>query len=416
LSFSIFIFLASCFFSLSVLSTEIFPLEKFISSALKKSPDLSRILEKIDNAYADALEIENLNNPNLEVNVNPLNNEFDNRVLEIEIEQPVRFSKFNERKSYANAMRKLADTEQKAKILEIIHSVTRGYIAFWILQEKEKLLKKYIDYVVNKKKLLEQASHDGIVDITDVILLEAESLRLLENLRFISTKKKLGASNLTRIAGVSKVSFVAVKPKAPEIPNFDYVIQLIDNEGSTRKILESRKLLAEKRYEVAKKDSKLFDFAPRFIFKQDFETNDLSLMLGVNISLPIWDRNNIELHRAIAERRSAINNLDALNARGFFNVISSLLEKIQQFKQSFDSYQEKIIPAWEEIQTITEKKFESGQVPIMDLFQMREKIDEVHKESLQRYISFIEAWLDLESLIGVSINNGIFSIEKEQKK
>jgi outer membrane protein TolC len=416
LSFSIFIFLASCFFSLSVLSTEIFPLEKFISSALKKSPDLSRILEKIDNAYADALEIENLNNPNLEVNVNPLNNEFDNRVLEIEIEQPVRFSKFNERKSYANAMRKLADTEQKAKILEIIHSVTRGYIAFWILQEKEKLLKKYIDYVVNKKKLLEQASHDGIVDITDVILLEAESLRLLENLRFISTKKKLGASNLTRIAGVGKVSFVAVKPKAPEIPNFDYVIQLIDNEGSTRKILESRKLLAEKRYEVAKKDSKLFDFAPRFIFKQDFETNDLSLMLGVNISLPIWDRNNIELHRAIAERRSAINNLDALNARGFFNVISSLLEKIQQFKQSFDSYQEKIIPAWEEIQTITEKKFESGQVPIMDLFQMREKIDEVHKESLQRYISFIEAWLDLESLIGVSINNGIFSLEKEQKK
>lgn len=413
MSFSIFIFLASCFFSLSVLSTEIFPLEKFISSALKKSPDLSRILEKIDNAYADALEIENLNNPNLEVNVNPLNNEFDNRVLEIEIEQPVRFSKFNERKSYANAMRKLADTEQKAKILEIIHSVTRGYIAFWILQEKEKLLKKYIDYVVNKKKLLEQASHDGIVDITDVILLEAESLRLLENLRFISTKKKLGASNLTRIAGVSKVSFVAVKPKAPEIPNFDYVIQLIDNEGSTRKILESRKLLAEKRYEVAKKDSKLFDFAPRFIFKQDFETNDLSLMLGVNISLPIWDRNNIELHRAIAERRSAINNLDALNARGFFNVISSLLEKIQQFKQSFDSYQEKIIPAWEEIQTITEKKFESGQVPIMDLFQMREKIDEVHKESLQRYISFIEAWLDLESLIGVSINNGIFSLEKE---
>ena len=416
MSFSIFIFLASCFFSLSALSTEIFPLEKFISSALKKSPDISRILEKIDNAYADALEIENLNNPNLEVNVNPLNNEFDNRVLEIEIEQPVRFSKFNERKSYANAMRKLADTEQKAKILEIIHSVTRGYIAFWILQEKEKLLKKYIDYVVNKKKLLEQASHDGIVDITDVILLEAESLRLLENLRFISTKKKLGASNLTRIAGVSKVSFVAVKPKAPEIPNFDYVIQLIDNEGSTRKILESRKLLAEKRYEVAKKDSKLFDFAPRFIFKQDFETNDLSLMLGVNISLPIWDRNNIELHRAIAERRSAINNLDALNARGFFNVISSLLEKIQQFKQSFDSYQEKIIPAWEEIQTITEKKFESGQVPIMDLFQMREKIDEVHKESLQRYISFIEAWLDLESLIGVSINNGIFSIEKEQKK
>ena len=91
MSFSIFIFLASCFFSLSVLSTEIFPLEKFISSALKKSPDLSRILEKIDNAYADALEIENLNNPNLEVNVNPLNNEFDNRVLEIEIEQPVRF-------------------------------------------------------------------------------------------------------------------------------------------------------------------------------------------------------------------------------------------------------------------------------------------------------------------------------------
>ena len=55
------------------------------------------------------------------------------------------------------------------------------------------------------------------------------------------------------------------------------------------------------------------------------------------------------------------------------------------------------------MQSLTDKKFESGQASILDLFQMRERITDVQSEALQTYLNSIEARIELESLIGQSL-------------
>jgi len=177
------------------------------------------------------------------------------------------------------------------------------------------------------------------------------------------------------------------------------------NEGSIRSLLEARKALAERRYAVARQDASFPEFAPRAVIKQGFDTDNTTVLLGVSIALPIWDRNNAEVSRAVAERRLAQSNLNALNEQNFANVLAAAYEQAKATQISASTYRNKILPAWNEVESITDKKFENGQASILDLFQMRERMVSVQSEALQTYLNSIEARIELESLIGQSLND-----------
>ena len=136
---------------------------------------------------------------------------------------------------------------------------------------------------------------------------------------------------------------------------------------------------------------------------RDFDENNTTGLLGVSLAIPIWDRNNAELSRATAERRLAQSNLNALNEQSFANVLAASFEQAKATQISASTYRNKIVPSWDEVQSITDKKFENGQASILDLFQMRERITDVQSEALQTYLNSIEARIELESLIGQSL-------------
>ena len=127
------------------------------------------------------------------------------------------------------------------------------------------------------------------------------------------------------------------------------------------------------------------------------------MLLGGSLAIPIRDRNNAELSRATAERRLAQSNLNALNEQSFANVLAASFEQAKATQISASTYRNKIVPSWDEVQSITDKKFENGQASILDLFQMRERITDVQSEALQTYLNSIEARIELESLIGQSL-------------
>ena len=107
--------------------------------------------------------------------------------------------------------------------------------------------------------------------------------------------------------------------------------------------------------------------------------------------------------RANAERRLAQSNLNALNEQNFANVLAASFEQAMATQISASTYRNKIVPSWTDVQSLTDKKFESGQASILDLFQMRERITDVQSEALQTYLNSIEARIELESLIGQSL-------------
>lgn len=384
---------------------ETLSLETVIEQALQNSPQTARILSDVADAEAEAFEIETPDNPRAEINITSFKDGIDNRTAEIELEQPLRLSNFGSRGNYAEALRRTASVEQKAQMLELIHTITRGYASYRALQEQEKILAANVDYANRKQRLVANAAKEGRVDASDAKIFKAEALRLEEQLRVIRARKASGAANLLRMAGMDQTSFDAERPISPEIPDLSYLTGVAGNEGSIRSLLEARKALAERRYAVARQDAGFPKFAPRAVIKQDFDTDNTTVLLGVSIALPIWDRNNAEVSRAVAERRLAQSNLNALNEQNFANVLAAAYEQAKATQISASTYRNKILPAWNEVESITDKKFENGQASILDLFQMRERMVSVQSEALQTYLNSIEARIELESLIGQSLND-----------
>jgi outer membrane protein TolC len=381
---------------------ETLSLETVIEQALKNSPETARILNSVADADAEAFEIETLDNPTAEINVTAIEDDAS-RSIDVEFEQPMRLSNFGSRRLYADALRRTASIEQKAQMLELIHSITRSYAAYWALQEQEKLLSKNASYARKKQKLVERAAKEGRVDAVDAKIFKAEALRLEEQLRVIRARKTSGAANLLRMAGMNQMAFDAKRPKSPEIPELAALSSLVGNEASVRSLFESRKALAERRYNVARQDAGFSEFTPRASIEHDYDEDSTAILFGVNIAIPIWDRNNAELSRANAERRLAQSNLNALNEQNFANVLAAAFEQAKATQISASTYRNKIVQSWNEVQSITDKKFENGQASILDLFQMRERITDVQNEALQTYLNSIEARIELESLIGQSL-------------
>jgi len=398
------ILLVALFAPIQAAKAETLSLETVIKQALQNSPETARILNSVADADAEAFEIETLQNPSAEIYFTAIEDN-SSRSVGLEFEQPMRLSNFGSRGSYADALRRTASIEQKAQMLELIHSITRGYASYWALQEQEKLLSENASYARKKQKLIERAAKEGRVDVADAKIFKAEALRLEEQLRVVRARKTSGAANLLRMAGMDQTSFDAKRPKSPEIPDLSYLTGLAGNEGSIRSLLEARKALAERRYAVARQDAGFPEFAPRAVIEQDFDTDNTTVLLGVSIALPIWDRNNAELSRAVAERRLAQSNLNAMNELNFANVLGAAYEQAKSTQISASTYRNKIVPSWNDVQSLTDKKFENGQASILDLFQMRERITDVQSEALQTYLNSIEARIELESLIGQSLTN-----------
>ena len=398
------ILLVALFAPIQAAKAETLSLETVIKQALQNSPETARILNSVADADAEAFEIETLQNPSAEIYFTAIEDN-SSRSVGLEFEQPMRLSNFGSRGSYADALRRTASIEQKAQMLELIHSITRGYASYWALQEQEKLLSENASYARKKQKLIERAAKEGRVDAADAKIFKAEALRLEEQLRVVRARKTSGAANLLRMAGMDQTSFDATRPKSPKIHALAELTSLAGHEGSGRSLLESRKALAERRYNVARQDAGFPEFAPRAVIERDFDDDSTAILFGVNIAIPIWDRNNAELSRANAERRLAQSNLNALNEQNFVNVLAASFEQAKATQISASTYRNKIVPSWNDVQSLTDKKFENGQASILDLFQMRERITDVQSEALQTYLNSIEARIELESLVGQSLTD-----------
>ena len=412
MKYPLIIFLFALIAPFQVAGSKTLELQTVIKHALQNSPETAQIFNTLAKAEAEAFDIETLSNPTAEINATAFKNDAS-RSIDLELEQPMRISTLGSRRSYADAIRQTASIEQKAQILELIHSITRGYASYWALQEQEMLLTQNADYAHKKQKLVQRAAQEGRVDAADAKIFHAEALHLEEQLRVIRAKKTHGATTLMQMAGMDQALFHARRPEISDLPDLATLASLAENEGSIRSLLESRKTLAERRYNVAQQDAGFPEFAPRAIIEHDFDDSSTVILFGVTIAIPIWDRNKAELVRARAERHLAQSNLNALREHHFANVLSAAFEQARATQQSALNYRNKIVPSWHEVQLIADKKFANGQASILDLFQIRKRMTDVQSEALQIYLHSIEARISLESLIGQSLNHELFTDTEE---
>jgi cobalt-zinc-cadmium efflux system outer membrane protein len=379
-------------------------LKDILQYALQNSPLNAEISRDLATKNATAYELETLNNPVAGFNMSFPNSGNDSHIAEIELEQTFKLSNFGSRQQYANAFRHTASIEHRAQTLELVHTLSRGYAAYWLLQEQVEIVAEKIRYTVKKQKLVETAARQGRIDIADAKLLKAEVLRLQEQLRVLQAKKQTGAANLMHLAGMQKRNFKVDLDLTFKLPDQNSIHEMAEDRGGILALLKARNDLAEKRLAVAKEDLVFSEFTPKAVIERNFDDHNTSLILGVSIALPIWDRNNAELARAKAEQTLSQTSLNSLNRNNFNKVLEASYKKAKSAQQTADNFRNNILPIWQEVESITDQKFAYGQASIFELLQMYERITEVENEALQAELNVIETRIELESLIGRSFS------------
>ena len=379
-------------------------LQEAVERTLAYSPDVKRVDAELAERYAEAFEAEALNNPEAEFNAAFVDGSTPSN--DLELEQPLRLSDFGSRGDYADALKRVGNLEKKIELLRVINATTELYYDYWLLQEQERYLSTSEAQVKKVLKQVKQAADRGELAAADSSIFKAEALRLSEELRNVRNQRRgLQATLLQRLnmewqerLNVAEPTMKAVPPSAAML------LEYAKSNDTIRNVLAARKDAAKARYEVAKQDAIMPELAPRFFYERSPDGNEEGVGFGVRLSIPLWNRNEAEVGRARSQLSLAETELAVFNKLDLENIIKARHAQALDSQTRAMNYRNDILPSYEKSYGLTKQMFDAGQSSILDLWQVRERINSIQENTLEALSDSIKARLALEEALGAKLD------------
>ncbi|GEM_PF-3404664 len=381
---------------------EVLSFDSLMHKVLLNSTQAAEIKLSNAQAKADVIAATTLDNPSLIIDKTAKHRKASNEWL-VEFEQPLRWSQFGAAQNYAQLLESTSSLEEKAQLLSLRHSVLRAYMECWLKQEQCLILQEQLSLIEQQQQALVKAESQGKVSRLEVEVLDINLMRMREQLRSLRLESDEANHEILHMAGLKKDGFIATQIELKPLPTLTQLTQSL-NQGVGAKVLLTRQAeLAQSRYNVIKKDTSLPQIAPRAVYEKDQDSGSSNFFLGVNITLPIWNRNQESLLRAHAQLEVTKTALKQVES-GFWDVaLSHHYQQAQEWRESHEVYQTVILSQWQSITNLIKNKFDNGQLSIADLADYQEQEVQLKTEALEAYVKAIEATIALETLTGKAL-------------
>lgn len=375
-------------------------LEDVLKQALSSSPAVARTEREYQERLSEGTAATTLDNPELQTDFLRQNNNNGNTV-DIELSQPLRLSHLNgARTDFADMLGRAATTQQKYELLKTLNEVTTQYVKLWSLQERKSLYEHSAEDAENLANLVRGAAKQGQLAVSESTLFTADSARLrieIENIIAEIAETKLA---LTRATGFSFVEIEAVKPKFSAIPPLEKLVAFSNERATLRNVIRDNLAAAEARMRVARSDA-FPEFGPRLIYNRGFSGNDEQAVgAGVAMRIPLWDRNQAEQQRSRAVLREAQIDAASIAMKNPKEMLAPLQESAVRREAREQEYWNKILPGYRKSYDLSRQMLRAGQIPALDLWQVREKLYQIEEAALQSTLEAYESRLALELEIG----------------
>lgn len=383
-------------------SAERMTLDAYIDQALSHSPRAAAILADVKNMEAHATEAGRHENPTVQADITAVRNG-TGQELALELEQPLRGSDFGSRAAYARAIRAEADVDRKAKLLEIAHEATRSYMDLWVVQEKLSMTVRLAADAHRQMKIARQALKKGIGDSADEKVLSAQIAEFeAQKIRLLS-ERRTALNGFSQLAGLAVTNFSLAPPPSRRLPvDADELVEASASKASVRAILQAQREVARRALFVAQADAQAPEVTPRAVMNRDFTDNSGSLMLGVRVAIPVWNRNRAETQRARADYETADKGLEFLRQDNYRAVLINAWRAAREDQKAAEEYGDVIVPRWRAVETLAEKRLAAGQASIFDLWQAQTQVLDSENRSLAARRAAVEAVMSLETLTGTT--------------
>lgn len=377
------------------------PLEQVIARVLEKSPASAQVNRDFQDRLSEGTAARIWNNPELQADVVKQSTGTKGKALQLELTQPLRLSQINgARHAYAKAVKNAAGTQQKYELFKMATDVSTLYLRLWILQERKDLYTRLSKDSEGVSETIHAGAHQGQLATSEYMLFSSDSERLKTEVDTIKAEILQVKVSLAKLTGFSFAKIEAVKPAFSPVPDVKKLTEFASSHATVRTVTRDNFTAAQKRVEVAEND-RFPTFGPRLIYDRGFNGDtQRSTGVGLAINIPLWDTNQTERQRAHAALNAAQANMDSTNLQNPQEVLGQMQESAKRLQTRSEHYWDKILPGFRKSYDLSRQMLRAGQIPALNLWQVRDKLYQVEDAALQSTLDAYSARLALELEIG----------------
>lgn len=376
-------------------------LSDVLSDALRSSADVARLDRDLALRLADAIDVETRTNPEVDVMAR-YSDKGEGAGLELEVNQPLRFSDFTLRPLYASAIRQTATVEQEAGLFDLVNRVTELYIAHWAAQSREAMARQAAADATEITDRIERIRREKTLPTVQFNVFVPEALRRREEATLYAAQRAaLEARIAFETAGDGR-AFTSHAAAPSPLPPLDRVLSFASEKDFGARLARARITVNEARLSVAEKDQ-LPLITPRASYEIDPGGADRVWGVGVAVEIPLWDRNGAEVARSRAALQEARRHLAQLNGGAREAMVAGLYRQVALLDARAAAYNTRIVPAYRQTYQDIRAMYDQGQTDLLDLWQVQASLLDAEDDAISTVIDALTARVALERAIGGKI-------------
>ncbi|MGH7772445.1 MAG: TolC family protein [Candidatus Binatia bacterium] len=388
-------------------------LREMIDEALKNNPEIQAARRKIESVRARAGQAKYLEDPELNIEAwgVPLNHPVKFRssnpvILGLRQKFPF-FGKLGLKGEITAQEVKMAEEELRAKEVEIVAKVKGAYADFFIAHKNIEIYKELLELIRQTSTTAETLYQVGRAPQQDIFKALLEQTDLLNKLTWAEKDLVTSQAKLNTL--------LSLPPTAPirqprELTLTPFSLKHSDLEKLTLeqrpelRALESSINRSEKAIELAKRNRSFPDFMVglEYWVAPDHRPRHMyTPMLTLTIPFSPWTKgkHDYEIEEALAERRMAQSNLDAMKNMALFEV-RDMSAKVEAARKSVSIYRDGLLPQAEQSYSASIAAYQTGQVNFITLLDAQRAIRDVRLGYYKALVDYEQSLADLERAVG----------------
>jgi outer membrane protein TolC len=380
-------------------------LAAFRAFALHKSP----LVAEIDRVYAEelatAFETEVLSNPELQVEQTytrmKLGGDSDPQ-SQVSLGQAIRLSNFGSRERVASLIRKSADLQLRARLLELTQILIVQFRTLFVLQQSEKIILNAEQRAAKKVAQIRDAVNKGLLSQGDEQLFEGEKYRLQAQRKGVSARIATLQSELAKSTGSTCLVLAKGEEAHQEIASEIILLEKAHkNELSEASRLNLLTSLAQEETRLAELDA-FPQITPRLVYQHTNDGGDF-IGAGITIPLPFWNRNQAQKMRSTAGQKVAETRSNFHSNQGLEAQIRNLRRATLSTQEQSDLFTKKVIPSFEAALRSQERLYAEGKENVLQVWQTLRTFNEAQTQGLLLWLEAVSARVQLSILIGEEV-------------
>lgn len=376
--------------------------ESAMGQGLAHSPFAAELSKTTAGEFGADLDESNLENPEMEYEYRPHNSRG-----ELQLTQPFRPSDITlSRYKYKQMLSTLNSMEKQLDLLRLYHHLYGGYYELYVLQEQEKIIKERQSFLSKAQKSIHGSVNQGGLSVAEALAFEADVSATGQLLKTTQEKRRrLQIDFAEKLSESDTQITVQSPPKIVLSASKEALFAEAVKKPSYHKMLMLNYTRAKEQLSLIKQDRYLPTIGPRVGYDIRPEERSDNWKVGVVLSIPLWNQKSGQYKAAKENERYYRDKVSAVDKVSFRQMVDTAYDTLKAHIEALNAYQKTSIPLYRKSISQAEQAFLSGQISILDVWQMREKYNEAYQNYLDEMIQSMNAKIELETLIGFRLED-----------